>query len=96
MATGDRASEYRSALIVVGLTATVCQSQPLNWRKFAPFILYPIKRFRIHDLQSRLNESSYSCQRGDEKLRRRAHFVQKNSNLLLRHGSLLIMCSAAT
>lgn len=39
MAMGDRASEYRSALIVVVLTATVCQSEPLNWRKFALFIL---------------------------------------------------------
>lgn len=39
MAMVDRASEYRSALIVVGLTATVCQSEPLNWWKFALFIL---------------------------------------------------------
>ena len=42
MVMGDRASEYRSALIVPGLAASVCQSGPLNWEggvKFAPFIL---------------------------------------------------------
>lgn len=39
MELGDEGSEYRSALIVAGLTATVCQSEPLNWGKFALFIL---------------------------------------------------------
>lgn len=73
MVPGDRASEYRSALIVAVLTATVCQSRgPFESVDFF-FLLsslrqmtYPIKGFRIHDQpQSRLNESSYSCQRGD-------------------------------
>lgn len=37
IAAGDIAGEYRSALIVVPLAATVCQRGPFNRRQFAPF-----------------------------------------------------------